>query len=355
MASISDFKQSGDELTMIIKNTDVSLVNAIRRTILSDCETVAFNTDDYINSDLKIITNTTPLHNEYILHRFGLIPINIKNVDEFESGQYKFVLNKQNTGSSIINVTTADFEVYNAVSNEKLNTNDFFPADKITGEYILLLKLKPNPNNNEGEHIHIEGKASKSTGKKNSRFSPVSCVVHTYVFDEDKFKEAAKDQEDIKRFKIENGERFYKTDENDEPNEFNFTIESIGVLEPKQIMKMALNVLTKKMLRFQEGVSKIIENNATVEGLSVDESIDNMQSYEIEIENESHTIGNLLQAYLAKNPDVEFVGYKNPHPLIEKILIKIKVSDHELGTVNRVFRDTTDGLVETFNKFIEQL
>ena len=218
MASITDIKARGDELTMVIKNTDVSLVNAIRRTILTDCETVAFNTDDYLNSDLKIITNTTPLHNEFILHRFGLVTIHIKNINEFESGQYRYVLNKQNNGTTILNVTTGDFEVYDAVSNEKLNTDDFFPKDKITGEYILLLKLKPNPNTSNGEHIHIEGKSSKSSGKKNARFSPVSCVIHTYVFDEDKFKEAAKDQDNLERFRLENAERFYKTNENDEPN-----------------------------------------------------------------------------------------------------------------------------------------
>ena len=54
---------------------DKSIVNAIRRTLLNDIPTVAFETDDNVkNKDILMITNNTSLHNEMLLHRISLLP-----------------------------------------------------------------------------------------------------------------------------------------------------------------------------------------------------------------------------------------------------------------------------------------
>ena len=354
MASLTNLKKTIDTLKMNINNVDVSFVNALRRVILSDIETVAFNTDEYLNSDLKILTNTTPLHNEFILHRLGLIPINITDTVDFNTSKYKFILNKENTTNDIISVTTEDFEVYDTETNTRLDTTEFFPVDNITGEYILLLKLKPSISfQKAGEKIHIEGKASKSTGSKNARFSPASCVIHTYVFDEVKFNDAIKEKNitNIERFKIEEGERYFKTNENDEPSEFNFTIESVGIYEPEIIFKNSLNVLAKKILNLKNNVSRIIEENAVIETVSVIQSLETMEAFTIVVENETHTLGNLIQSYLSLHPDINFCAYRNPHPLIEKIEFKIQTKDNELGTLNRALKDTINVLIDTINNF----
>lgn len=352
MASISKIKQNAqsDEVSFIVSNVDVSFVNALRRIILSEVETVGFNTDEYLNSDLKIIQNTSPVHNEFILHRFGLVPINVPNINEFDSSKYRFVLNKENTENKIINITTGDFEVYNNDTNEKLETNDFFIPDRITNEQILLLKLKQN------EKLHIEGKASKSSGNKNARFSPVSCALYTYVHDQEKFKKAVteaglKTTQEINSFKIDAGERYYKTNEEDEPNEFDFKIETIGTMSNKEIMKQALQILAKKLLTFRDNVSSIIVDNGNVDAMKIYESLDTMKAYTIEIENETHTLGNLLQAYLILNEEVKFAAYMNPHPLIKNIQIKVKVDD--LTVLNLVVKNTVQKLIETINNFIK--
>ena len=66
------FQKSSDpnELEFTIQDVNLSLVNAIRRVILSEFPTVGFNTDDYLNSDLKVLTNTSSINIEYILHRY---------------------------------------------------------------------------------------------------------------------------------------------------------------------------------------------------------------------------------------------------------------------------------------------
>ena len=52
---------------------DKTIVNGIRRILLSSLPSVAFRLIGE-NPDLEITINNTSLHNEYLLHRFSLIP-----------------------------------------------------------------------------------------------------------------------------------------------------------------------------------------------------------------------------------------------------------------------------------------
>ena len=81
MITFSDFQNpKPDTITFSVSNTTSSFVNALRRTIITDVQTVSFNVDDYTNSDLTVIKNTSSVHNEFLLHRLGLLPINFKGV-----------------------------------------------------------------------------------------------------------------------------------------------------------------------------------------------------------------------------------------------------------------------------------
>ena len=58
---------------------DKSLVNAIRRILLTDIPTIGFNlTETGENSDLIMVTNNSSLHNEMLSHRIALIPLYLK-------------------------------------------------------------------------------------------------------------------------------------------------------------------------------------------------------------------------------------------------------------------------------------
>ena len=169
MISITDIETPDDDtLNFVVSGCNSSFVNAIRRTILSEVETVSFNIDDYEKSDLKVIKNTSTLHNEFLLHRLGLIPVNVTDIDTFNPDSYKFTLHKQNTTNQLINVTSADFKVTNIETGKEEDTKQFFPANKGTGDNILIITLKNNPTG-EGEEIHIEGKCSKGIGKENKQ------------------------------------------------------------------------------------------------------------------------------------------------------------------------------------------
>ena len=67
---------------------DLSILNAFRRIILTNIPVIGFDGED--NPSLEIIENTGPLHNEYILQRFGCIPIHLNeiDIDTFNSDDY---------------------------------------------------------------------------------------------------------------------------------------------------------------------------------------------------------------------------------------------------------------------------
>ena len=241
-----------------------SFVNAIRRTAITGVDTISFSTEEYINSDLQVIANTSSLHNEFILHRMGMLPINVKNVDEFNTDNYKFILKKSNETQNIINVTTKDIVILNLETNETEDNELFFPRNSITGDHILIIKLKPNPNG-EGQAIHIEGKSSKNSGKKHIRYSPVSNVLFTNKKDTEliniefsKYVSGLQEEKSIKFneteikelanvFNIESSEQYFYTDDNNDPNRFDFVIESVGILEPHRILILSMTNISDRL------------------------------------------------------------------------------------------------------------
>ena len=63
---VNNLTEKNDILTFTLSGINVSLANAVRRTILSDIPTVVFKTSPYEENDAIIISNTSRLHNEGI-------------------------------------------------------------------------------------------------------------------------------------------------------------------------------------------------------------------------------------------------------------------------------------------------
>ena len=342
-------KNDPNLLKFDIKNIDVSFVNALRRLILSDVETVGFNTMDYNNSNIKIIENTSSLHNEFMLHRIGLIPI--YNVDD--PSNYKFELNIQNKTNKTIDVTTRDFKVIDTRTNETVDTLKFFPPDPLTNDNILIIRLKSNPGG-EGEKLHLEGISSVGSGKIDSRFSPVSNLVYINKVDREKFdnalvehldtqdKEILEDPEKRKNisktFEINELQRYYYTDSQGNPNLFEFTIESVGVMPSHIILLKSLEKLKFKTTNF---INNLKANNDIV---SIKESPTLMSGYDIVIKDETHTLGSILQSYLNNHEKVSFVGYKNPHPLIKEIIVRISTMSNTKEELVIVCEETVNNI-----------
>ena len=152
-------------------NTSVAFINCLRRICSSLTPVVTFDDTYYSDTSLnsiKVIKNTSSLHNEFLSQRISLLPINMEinshlniettYVPNDEKRIWKFsnletvplfrlniknLNNSQSTSNkSIVDVTTNDFTVES--NNETLDVRNFFPADINTQEYILINKLKSN-------------------------------------------------------------------------------------------------------------------------------------------------------------------------------------------------------------------
>lgn len=355
-------KSRPDELKFDLENCDVSFANSIRRIMISEIPTIAFDTVDYENSTLKVIENTGALHNEMLVHRLGMVPIYIEEPKMFDPTDFKFVLNVQNTGTTILDVTSKDFQVFDTKTNVEVDNTRFFPANPITKDNILITKLKPNPGGGEGEKIHVEGSARIGIGKENSRWSPCSCVTYVYKQDESKFQSAVdghlqvqrekmgdltpeQEAEIVNTFRINEAERYYITDESNNPNIFEFYIESVGVIQPKHILHQSFDVLVNKINKFKQNFDGHLRGEET--SVNVMESPTVMTAHDIIIDEEDHTLGFLLQSYIERLvPSVKFVGYNNPHPLKKNIVLRISTAKNDISDIKSVIDTVTKGLTD---------
>lgn len=341
---------NSSRIQFIIKDIDVSIVNALRRIILSEIPNVAFYFDPYDieNNDITVNINKGVLHNEFISHRISLMPVclNENELHNFKVEDYKFVLKKKNTSSSIINVTSEDFDIYDANNIKYSNKirEKILPKNEITDNYILLTKLKPNLYEpNHGEELDITCNVSINIAQKHSRWCPVSqCCYYNKVDDnlaskafQNKIELIKKDKQlsqknidDIRsQFDTLEVYKHFKRNKYDDPNEFVFLIESECKLRPIYLVFKGLIVLMNKFKLF---ISNLESNNESV-AISKMGNVDNF--YQIGIKHEDHTLLNSLQCMIynqyfhninIKNNILEYIGYFQPHPLDNLMYMKLK-------------------------------
>ena len=334
-------------------NANVTLANTIRRTIISSTQAVAFRTEPAETSEMSISVNTTPLVNEIISHRIGMIPI-MADVTTFDPARYEFILDKENTTKDMIDVYASDFQIFMKNPENPLEapvqvpTEQFFPPDPITGETVLITRLRPQWNRSApNEQIKLKAKASISTGSENIRWSPVSQCSYEYTRDsnedhlEDVFTNwllntkkipkvtdlAEEKLAELKReFNTMEVQRCYLTDERGDPTNFTFYIESVGTQPIPAIVANGLKA-AEALVRKYEDIDATLPANVVVK-----QGDARFPCVDIVFTNESHTLGNLLETYLVENhvdgeaqPRITYAGYKVPHPLRPEMFVRIGV------------------------------
>ena len=368
-----DFIKKNNKITFKVKDVDVSILNSIRRIILAEIENVAFEFKPFNTGEeqkIKIITNTCPLHNEIIQQRLSMLPINltVNEILDFDDNNYKFVINKKNETNKIVNVTTDDIEIFDS-NNKKYDdkfTKRVFPKNKYSGDHILITKLKPNLiNTKDGNEINIEMTATKDKAQNYSGFGYVSQCVYYNIVDEKKAEKELKKR--LEQFEKDNNptkeekesfindfnnldrDRYFHKNDFDEPNYFEYMIESECLTSPEYLFYKAITILDNKL---QNVISKITDDTFTFEYV---ENSKNM--YDIKIENEKHTLGNLIQAlfyniFIRKDNKqvVEYIGYKCPHPLENNMIIKIKFKNDEPNeNIKKIFIDGLEDIQVELN------
>ena len=387
-----------------LANVHFSTANAIRRLILSSIKTVGFRTEPYEKCDVNIKINDTPLHNQFTAHRIAMIPINVPNPDKFNVDDFVFFMDITNNTNENRKITTEDFQIRQISTNKLLSHDEvkrFFPPDPITGNYILLTKLRAkyfvpsktlnrevvdemvkdfNQPVDEPVRLFFEAKASISNGAENGHYCPVSCACYINTVDPERARDGLRVYIDnhnnnmklqkltpltpeilTRRFELTERAKFYYINDKDEPNVFTFKIESIGVIPPLIIFHRAIDILIEKINTF---ISNIISKNENVITINQSKQLNN--GYEIVVKNEDDTLGNIIQSHLCmmyadyslskEQRKLKFIGYKKPHPLEHHIIFVIQGNTDKIDEIiSDIIKPGCNEIIKMLNKIQHEL
>jgi DNA-directed RNA polymerase subunit L len=172
--------------TFTLTPTHVAYANTLRRLVMTGVETAAFRADmkDGTTSDVVIEENDTPMTNEMLAHRIGLLPISIEKPLDANLESLNFTIDVKAHKDRFRDVTCADFVVTKARDEGRepveLTYDQFFPEHPLTRQTCLIATLPPG----EGR-IKLKAKASIGTGRENARFQPTSQCSYVYTRDDD--------------------------------------------------------------------------------------------------------------------------------------------------------------------------
>ena len=335
--------------------SNVTYANTLRRVMMTEVETIAFRTDIIENgstSDVKITENSTPMSNEMLAHRIGLLPIHIQKPLDWNPDEYLFKMDVKNESAEPRDVVASDITVLqNRGADEEplpVPSVQFFHPDPITKDTALLSVLKGRVGTQVPESIVFTGKATIGTGRENARFNPVTKCAYGYTIDTDPEKKkelftkwltthkkvtmSELESNEVRRGEMEREfatmevQRCYLKDAKGEPYSFDFIVESVGVLDPVYIVRRALEVLEAKTLHYAA-----IDSGDLPETMKVRPADARMKGFDFYFKKEDHTLGNLLATWMEQNlmdsGEVTFVSYKVPHPLRDEMLIRVGVED----------------------------
>jgi DNA-directed RNA polymerase subunit L/DNA-directed RNA polymerase alpha subunit len=358
----------------------VTYANTLRRAMLVNVETIAFNsdmTDKGTTSDVVIVKNDTPMTNEMLADRVGLIPIHVRDPLNWDADRYIFTLNVTNNGETTIDVTASDFVVKEVREDMDepvvVDTAQFFPPNPITKDTCLLAILKPKGiGQADGESISLTAKATIGNGRKHARHIPVSQCTYSYTRDTDPervkefFEKWLVKQKKINPRELEaDGERkatlerefntmevarCFVVDERGEPSSFDFVVESVGVLEVPYILRRACDVIESICIRYSNIAKGDIPDELTIQPAD-----GNILGFDFLFKGHDHTLGNLIQTWIVdelitkrKDTRVNFAGYKVPHPLRDEMVIRIGVTDGQEATARAVLEEAARGCAAIF-------
>lgn len=338
VAKITNLEEEDNFLKFTISNINVSIINAIRRIILSEIPCIVFKTQPYSENLVNILVNKSRLNNELIKQRISCIPIHISDIANFPYNDYIIELDVINNSNNIIYATSNDFKIKNIYTKKYLEDAEvkkIFPPNKITGDYIDILRLRPKLSANiDAEHINLEAKLCISNANDDGAFNVVSTCSYGNTIDNIKIKEEWEKKEitlkekELSKDEIEfikkdwlllDAKRLYIEDS------FDFIIETLGIYNNFELIELAASIIIKKLYVTLE---KLKNNDSLIE-----DAIDTLDNcYLIILENEDYSIGKIIEyslftKYFNDERKINFVGFLKKHPHDTNSFIKISFKE----------------------------
>jgi len=335
-----------DSLAFTLKNVDVSLANALRRTMITDIRSVIIDIDTCVFEK-----NNGRLHNEILKERLRCIPVHCKEDMETWAKNYYLEVEVTNNTDDFVYVTTADFRVKKIAktgeaAEEMVENNTVFPKNEF-GNYIDFARLGPFIHENiVPETLKFRANFAVKTARENACYSVVSKCSYGATLDVALAAEewgrreeilrrdlansvsTNEDQDQIKE-RIEFEKRdFYHLDAQRfvVPRQFNFIVETVGVFEPLDIVLKAFISLHNTCVDFRAKLRDASETIIFLSGGMKDFS--NMEnSYDVLLYGVESSLGHILcqsvydaHSAVKKNEETEENKKKYDEPETENLI-----------------------------------
>jgi DNA-directed RNA polymerase II subunit RPB3 len=192
-------KLRDDKIKFVLTGTDASVANALRRIMMAQVPTLAIDL-------VTIHENSSPLPDEFVAHRLGLVPLRWKRAgaDDLPADHYAFpdqcdcevgpeqvcpkcsvelTLSASNTDDTIdglpVTVTSSEIKIVGAEANALWEVGSFVDPDErarlaADDGGIALLKLGP------GQRIDVTCVARLGVGKVHAKWNPTATVAMRY-------------------------------------------------------------------------------------------------------------------------------------------------------------------------------
>lgn len=164
--SLKVLEKKDRKLVFVVEGISVELANAIRRIIISEIPVMAVD-------EVIILKNDSPLYDEIISHRLGMIPLTTdlevyKLPRDCSCGGYGCPLCQVSLTCEVTNTTNTFLEIYSG----NLNSNDpkIVPVDP----NIPIVKIDKN------NQVIIEAYAVLGIGKDHTKFQAVSNIFYRF-------------------------------------------------------------------------------------------------------------------------------------------------------------------------------
>ena len=352
--TVTDLTQDDQYLRFTLGNANVSIANALRRIMTAEIPCVVFRTAPYEENRASIEINTSRMNNELIKQRISCIPIHITDT-EFPLDEYIVELDVRNDTTEIIYATTSDFKLKhipsdsvdaNGVNDANKKQRDtpsveqLFPPDKITHDYIDIVRLRPKISDAiPGEHIKLSLRFDLGTAKQDGAFNVVSTCAYAATPNKQEIDNVwSKMAEEMKTKNMSEDDISYA--EKDwrlldakritNPDSFDFIVESVGQFKEIDIVKKATDVMLSKLSNFIKVIKEVVTKSTNTNTIP--------NSFDIILHGEDYTLGKVLEYILYRDyyePEdamvsLTYCGFQKPHPHIDLSIIRVGFAEENI-------------------------
>jgi DNA-directed RNA polymerase subunit L len=350
---VSSITETDEALRFELSNVDVSVVNSLRRVILTNIDQLVFRGFPHADNQLNFEKNNTKFNNEFLKHRIQNVPIYESDVTKYDNfvKNYCVKVKVSNDTNTRKDVTTKDFKIVQKDTGKEIGeaeTRKIFPADKITQDYILLAVLMPKVSEtDEPEELNLTLQFSIGNAKQDSCWNVVSKCAYYNKPDDPKIKKAIADKpkEEKRDFELLDAQRLFV------PNQFNFHLTSVGVFSNQEILQKACSFLIERMTEFSRFLERATFTNVQYGEMEPFGLYQSETGFYLRIEEDDYTIGKLIENHLnlMYSKDIYYISFKKDHPHDSHCFVSFQYKNPvELETITQHLSQVSKKIIDSY-------